>query len=152
MVWASYTRRTAHPIVQLTVLSANILVLSGQPPTIQSCMAHTTWLCTCVGEYKQRYGKEHTCLDVIYQAERYLPQVVSTSTRYGRITQGDKFTRAMPEYIKYNDRIEYYRGVQVLPQHSPWLATNYLRIPSRKPSFIITTHDNNTKQIRPTCI
>ena len=44
----------------------------------------------------------------------------------------------MPEDIKYNKTISTIEAYKYYLNTKPWLATNYLRIPSRKPSFIIT--------------
>ena len=45
----------------------------------------------------------------------------------------------MPEYLKYDQTINTIEAYKRYLNTKPWLATNYLRIPSRKPSFIITT-------------
>ena len=45
----------------------------------------------------------------------------------------------MPEYLKYDDTIDTITAYKRYLNTKPWLATNYLRIPSRKPPFIITT-------------
>ena len=88
-------------------------------------------------EYQARYGKVHTCLDVISQAERIyhrsFDELLSQASR-----KVAYFTRAMPEHIKYNDRISTIEAYKYYLNTKPWLAHNYLRIPSRKPSFIIT--------------
>jgi hypothetical protein len=44
----------------------------------------------------------------------------------------------MPEYLKYDDTITTMEAYKRYLNTKPWLATNYLRIPSRKPSFITT--------------
>ena len=49
------------------------------------------------------------------------------------------FTRAMTESIKFDTTIDTITAYKQYLNTKPWLATNYLRIPSRKPSFIITT-------------
>ena len=89
-------------------------------------------------EYTARYNKVHTCQDVIYQAEsiyyKCFTQDITDAATYVR-----DFTRAMPEYLKYDDTISTITAYQRYLNTKPWLATNYLRIPSRKPSFIITT-------------
>ncbi len=89
-------------------------------------------------EYQARYGKVHTCLDVISQAERIyhrsFDELLSQASR--KVTD---FTRAMPEDIKFDDTIDTITAYKRYLNTKPWLATNYLRIPSRKPSFIITT-------------
>ena len=102
---------------------------------------HLAWLIrhgyALCSEYQARYGKVHTCLDVISQAERIyhrsFDELLSQASR-----KVAYFTRAMPEYIKYNDRISTIEAYKYYLNTKPWLAHNYLRIPSRKPSFIIT--------------
>ena len=47
------------------------------------------------------------------------------------------FTRAMPEDIKYDMTITTIEAYIKYLNTKPWLSTNYLRIPSRKPSFIV---------------
>ena len=89
-------------------------------------------------EYNLRYGKVHTCLDVISQAERIYHKsfdIISLSYASRLVTD---FTRAMPESIKFDTSIYTITAYKQYLNTKPWLATNYLRIPSRKPSFIIT--------------
>ena len=89
-------------------------------------------------EYQARYDKVHTCFDVISQAERIYHRsfdIISLSYA-SRLVKS--FTRAMPEYLKYDDTIDTIEAYKRYLNTKPWLATNYLRIPSRKPSFIIT--------------
>ena len=89
-------------------------------------------------EYNLRYGKVHTCLDVIEQAERIYHKWCKEPLSYAS-QQVRSFTRAMPEYIKFDTSIDTITAYKRYLNTKPWLATNYLRIPSRKPSFIITT-------------
>ena len=88
-------------------------------------------------EYTARYNKVHTCQDVIHQAVRIYNACFdqSVSQSYNMVSY---FTRAMPEYLKYDDTITTIQAYKAYLNTKPWLATNYLRIPSRKPSFIIT--------------
>ena len=89
-------------------------------------------------EYNLRYGKVHTCLDVISQAERIYHKsfdIILLSYASRLVTD---FTRAMPESIKFDTTIDTITAYKQYLNTKPWLATNYLRIPSRKPSFIIT--------------
>ena len=95
---------------------------------------HGLALCT---EYNLRYDKVHTCEAVIYQAESIYRRCFDGDIT-DAATRVDKFTRAMPDYIKYNDRISTIEAYKYYLNTKPWLAHNYLRIPSRKPSFIIT--------------
>ena len=89
-------------------------------------------------EYNLRYGKVHTCLDVIEQAERIYHSWCKEPLSYAS-QQVRSFTRAMPEYLKYDQTINTIEAYKRYLNTKPWLATNYLRIPSRKPPFIITT-------------
>ena len=88
-------------------------------------------------EYTARYDKVHTCQDVIHQAVRIYNACFdeSVSTAYYKVAY---FTRAMPEYLKHDDTITTIQAYKAYLNTKPWLATNYLRIPSRKPSFITT--------------
>ena len=90
-------------------------------------------------EYNLRYNKVHTCLDVIEQAERIYHKSFDNLMLSDASRKVTEFTRAMPEYIKFNTTIDTIEAYKVYLNTKPWLATNYLRIPSRKPSFIITT-------------
>ena len=96
---------------------------------------HGYALCT---EYALRYDKEHTCFNVIEQAERIYHKCFDEplSVASSKVTD---FTRAMPEYIKFDTTIDTITAYKRYLNTKPWLATNYLRLPTRKPSFIITT-------------
>ena len=90
-------------------------------------------------EYNLRYGKVHTCLDVISQAERIYHKSFDNLLLSDASRKVASFTRAMPEYLKFDTTIDTITAYKRYLNTKPWLASNYLRIPSRKPSFIITT-------------
>ena len=90
-------------------------------------------------EYNLRYNKVHTCLDVIEQAERIYHKSFDNLMLSDASRKVTDFTRAMPEDIKFDTTIDTITAYKRYLNTKPWLATNYLRIPSRKPSFIITT-------------
>ena len=90
-------------------------------------------------EYTARYGKVHTCLDVISQAERIYHRSFDNLMLSHASRKVADFTRAMPEYLKFDTTIDTITAYKRYLNTKPWLASNYLRIPSRKPSFIITT-------------
>ena len=89
-------------------------------------------------EYTARYNKVHTCLDVISQSERIYHKCFDEPLSYAS-QQVRSFTRAMPEYLKFDTTIDTITAYKRYLNTKPWLASNYLRIPSRKPSFIKTT-------------
>ena len=87
-------------------------------------------------EYHQRYlPKVHTCYDVICQAQHIYHDCFdeSLTDAAAKVTQ---FTRAMPESLKFDTTITTIEAYIRYLNTKPWLATNYLRIPTRKPSFI----------------
>ena len=89
-------------------------------------------------EYHQRYlPKVHTCYDVLCQAQ-YIYHDCFDELLTDAAAKVTDFTRAMPEDIKFDDTIDTITAYKRYLNTKPWLATNYLRIPSRKPSFIIT--------------
>jgi hypothetical protein len=89
-------------------------------------------------EYYQRYGKVHTCYDVICQAQHIYHKCFDGDIN-DAARQVTDFTRAMPESIKFDTTIDTITAYKQYLNTKPWLATNYLRRPDRKPSFIITT-------------
>ena len=89
-------------------------------------------------EYYQRYGKVHTCYDVICQAQHIYHKCFDGDINDAARLVTD-FTRAMPESIKFDTTIDTITAYKQYLNTKPWLATNYLRRPDRKPSFIITT-------------
>jgi len=89
-------------------------------------------------EYTLRYHKVHTCQDVIHQATRIYDSIFDEPA-YSAYHKVKRFTRAMPESIKFDTTIDTITAYKRYLNTKPWLASNYLRIPSRKPSFIITT-------------
>ena len=99
-------------------------------------------------EYYQRYGKVHTCYDVICQAQHIYHKCFDgdINDAAAKVTQ---FTRAMPESIKFDTTIDTITAYKQYLTTKPWLATNYLRIPSRKPSFIITMTQTPNKSELP---
>ena len=103
---------------------------------------HGYGLCT---EYNLRYGKDHTCLDVISQAERIFHRSFShINSLYHASRKVTEFTRAMPDHIKSDFTITTTTAYQRYLNTKPWVATNYLRIPTRKPLFIKTTMTTST--------
>ena len=98
-------------------------------------IAHGYALCA---EYHSRYDKVHSCRATIVEAANIYDRIfaVPCSHSYQNVTS---FTRAMPESIKFDTTIDTITAYKQYLNTKPWLASKYLRIPSRKPSFIITT-------------
>ena len=48
----------------------------------------------------------------------------------------ESFTRAMPDEFKHNTSIDTFTAYQNYIGSKPWVASNYLRDPSRKPNWL----------------
>ena len=97
---------------------------------------HGYALCT---EYALRYDKDHACLNVMEQAERIYHKSFNIISMSYASRFVKTFARAMPDHLKSDLTITTTTAYQRYLNTKSWVATNYLRIPSRKPSFIITT-------------
>ena len=107
-------------------------------------ICHGLALCT---EYTLRYNKIHTCQDVLLQAQRIYARCFDVPIHDAAVVCmiDNNFTRAMPESIKFDTTIDTITAYKQYLNTKPWLASNYLRIPSRKPSFIKTTMQTPNK-------
>ena len=113
---------------QTTVLFATTLVLSGLTLTLLTLVGlieHAYALCD---EYRQRFGKRHTCEDTIDVANVIFPQCDSS--------QHTPFARAMPEEYKFDDTITTFEAYKMYLVSKPWLAENYRRIPTKRPDWV----------------
>lgn len=85
-------------------------------------------------EYRNRYEKDHACMKGLEVAENIF------ATRSGKEISIYKnvveFTRAMPDFLKYDTSIDTFEAYKKYIASKPWVAENYLRIPSRKPDWI----------------
>ena len=101
-----------------------------------------SWLIThglaLCDEYQARYNKTHSCYAPMLEAVSIFESAFDFNIDIYKDTV-DTFTRAMPEHLKFDNTISTITAYKRYLNTKPWLATNYLRIPSRKPSFIITT-------------
>jgi len=99
-------------------------------------ISHGMALCD---EYTARYGKVHACQPAIAEAITIFEAAFDFNVDIYKDSLPMTFTRAMPESIKSDFTITTTTAYQRYLNTKPWVATNYLRIPTRKPSFIITT-------------
>jgi hypothetical protein len=102
-------------------------------------------------EYTLRYNKIHTCQDVLLQAQHIYARCFDVPIHDAAVVcmHDNSFTRAMPESIKFDTTIDTITAYKQYLNTKPWLASNYLRIPSRKPSFIKTTMTTSNKSDLP---
>lgn len=84
-------------------------------------------------EYTNRYGKVHTCQKTLLVAKEIFPNADPTG-RSGKETT--PFVRAMPDEFKLDTSISTFDAYKMYIASKPWVKDNYLRLPSRKPSWI----------------
>ena len=99
-------------------------------------ISHGMALCD---EYTARYNKVHACQPAIAEAITIFEAAFDFNVDIYKDSLPMSFTRAMPESIKFDKTIDTITAYKRYLNTKPWLASNYLRIPSRKPSFIKTT-------------
>ena len=88
-------------------------------------VAHGISLCA---EYTHRYGKVHSCEKTILEAGSIIP--------LHKPTTPSSFTRAMPDEYKHDTSIDTFTAYKNYIRSKPWVATNYLRDPSRQPDWV----------------
>lgn len=94
---------------------------------------HNSWWLISHGfalckEYQHRYEKEHSCLKTIVAATKIFP--------VGDVRLITPFVRAMPDEFKYDTSIDTFTAYKNYISSKPWVASNYVRDGSRKPSWV----------------
>jgi len=88
-------------------------------------LAHGISLCD---EYRNRYDKVHSCYQTLIEALFIFP--------IGEPANHTPFVRAMPDEFKQDTSIDTLTAYKMYISSKPWVASNYLRDPSRKPDWI----------------
>jgi hypothetical protein len=96
----------------------------------QWLLAHGLALCE---EYKNRYGKVHTCYNTLLVAKDILP-TADPQGRSGKHTT--PFVRAMPDEFKFDTSIDTFTAYKMYISSKLWVTSNYIRDPSRKPDWV----------------
>ena len=87
-------------------------------------------------EYTDRYGKIHSCQKSLMRAaEIFFEHTKKPLNQF--YTQVESFTRAMPDELKHNNQIDTFEAYRLYLNTKPWVKDNYIRIPSRKPEWMI---------------
>lgn len=79
-------------------------------------------------EYTLRYSKVHACYKTLVDAYYLFPK--------GKITEVTPFARAMPDEFKLDTSIDTFEAYKMYIASKPWVSSNYLRMPERKPEWI----------------
>ena len=84
-------------------------------------------------EYSNRYAKVHSCLRTLAYANQIFPVSDAAGRSTSKLTP---FARAMPDEFKLDTSIDTFTAYKMYISSKPWVASNYLRNPSRKPDWI----------------
>ena len=79
-------------------------------------------------EFEYRYDKVHGCHQTLKEAKELFPK--------GDISKVTPFIRAMPDGYKLDTNIDTFTAYKMYIASKPWVASNYLRKPDRKPDWI----------------
>jgi len=79
-------------------------------------------------EYFTRYGKIHTCFKTLIAADYIIPQA--------KLSNHTPFVFAGPDEYKYDTSIDIFTAYKMYIASKPWVASNYLRVPDHKPSWV----------------
>jgi hypothetical protein len=82
-------------------------------------------------EYSNRYAKIHSCLHTLAHANTLFPLDATHTTKL------TPFTFAGPDEFKYDKSIDIFTAYKKYINSKPWVASNYLRDPSRKPEWVV---------------
>jgi len=88
-------------------------------------LTHGLALCA---EYTHRYGKIHSCQRPLQETTHLLPSADHT--------KHTPFVFAGPDVYKHDKTIDIFTAYKYYIASKPWAASNYLRDPSRKPSWL----------------
>ena len=99
---------------------------------------NTAWLiqhgCALSSEYHHRYDKIHSCAKTLFEAKKMFHKHADKPITCHSLA--DKFARAMPDEFKLDTSIDTFIAYKMYISSKPWVASNYLRDESRKPSWV----------------
>jgi Pyrimidine dimer DNA glycosylase len=87
-------------------------------------------------EYQYRYGKQHSCMNTLIEACK----VIDRNRQRVQLCDWElvtEFTRAMPDYLKYDKTIDTVEAYRRYVNTKTWVKDNYLRAHHRKPEWIL---------------
>lgn len=93
--------------------------------------AHAFGLCN---EFEYRFEHQHGSRQSLVKAYSLFVKSVRSPANYSRVT---KFARAMPDDLKYNTKLTDVEAYRQYLNTKEWIRDNYVKDPSRKPSWII---------------
>ena len=104
-----------------------------------SSFENCAWLiqhaCAMCSEFRARYGKAHGLEKSMFDSKRLFHRETGELITCYTLVTG--FARAMPEDIKFDFTIDDITAYRKYMNTKPWVYTNYLRIPDRRPDWVL---------------
>ena len=102
--------------------------------SVHNCAWLIQHACGMLGEFKLRYNKKHGLTNSIFETKKLFQRESGEAITTYRFVSG--FARAMPDEFKLDTSIDDVTAYRMYVSSKPWVATNYLRIPDRKPEWV----------------
>lgn len=105
--------------------------VADSPANCAWLIQHAMGLCS---EFHNRYNKLHGLTRSLWQAKKLFHRIVEPITVFRDVTG---FARAMPENLKFDTSIDDITAYRQYLNTKDWVYYNYLRIPDRRPDWVI---------------
>ena len=105
--------------------------------SVENCawlIQHACGLCV---EFNFRYGKQHGLTKSVFETKRLFQCETGDPIVVFRNIVG--FARAMPDEFKLDNTIDDVTAYQRYVSSKPWVFENYLRVPDRRPDWVLPT-------------
>lgn len=79
-------------------------------------------------EFQRRFGHQHGCYNTLMSAYNIFPE--------GDLKKITPFARAMDDVFKFDTSLSVFEAYKKYIASKEWVATNYIRMPSRKPVWV----------------
>ena len=112
----------------------------GHPCTVWAGenIANTAWLIehgfALLREYENRYNKVHSCQTAMNAAEKVFEERTGKTLLCHK--EATPFAFAGPDEFKFDTSIDTFTAYKRYISSKPWVASNYLRDPSKKPDWV----------------
>ena len=104
---------------------------ADSPANCAWLIQHAMGLCS---EFNKRYGKLHGLTSSLWEAKKLFHRIVEPIIVFRDVTG---FARAMPEELKFDNTISDVQAYRQYLNTKDWVWYNYLRIPARRPDWVI---------------
>jgi len=104
---------------------------AASPANCAWLIQHALGLCS---EFYARYNKHHGLRESLFESKKLFHRETGDPITIFRDVTG--FARAMPDEYKLDTSIDDIMAYRMYVASKPWVAENYLRIPSRRPEWV----------------